>query len=131
MLYFDLGQGDDYVYHGKLQFKGLHQNDVLKTSRSQREKFNKDDPGEFFPEYYLLRINQFNDVAKTPLDEWIYYLKNEELPKNYRAKGLSLVAENLIINKMNVKELKTYQKYKDKIVLSESVYETAFTEGVI
>jgi predicted transposase/invertase (TIGR01784 family) len=32
---------------------------------------------------------------------------------------------------MNVKELKTYQKYKDKIVLSDSVYETAYTEGIL
>ena len=25
-----------------------------------------------FPEYYLIRINNFNDIAATPLDEWIY-----------------------------------------------------------
>jgi hypothetical protein len=131
LLYFELGQGEDYVYHGKLNFKGIHKGDILKTSKSQKDKFKKNDPGEFFPEFYSLRINQFNDVAKTPLDEWIYYLKNEKLPKNYRAKGLSLVEENLKISKMNVKELKTYQKYKDKIVLSDSVYETAYTEGIL
>jgi predicted transposase/invertase (TIGR01784 family) len=65
------------------------------------------------------------------LDEWLYYLKNEELPKKYHAKGLSLVAENLKISKMNVKELKTYQKFKDQIVLSDSVYETAYSEGIM
>jgi predicted transposase/invertase (TIGR01784 family) len=36
-----------------------------------------------------------------------------------------------LLSKMNVKELKTYQKYKDKKVLSDSVYETAYTEGIL
>jgi predicted transposase/invertase (TIGR01784 family) len=130
LLYFELGHGKDYVYHGFTQFRGLYQEDILQNSPSQKEKFEKEHPGEIFPEYYLLRINQFNDVAKTPLDEWIYYLKNEALPKNYQAKGLSLVEEILKISKMDITQLKTYQKYKDKIVLSDSVYETAIIEGM-
>ena len=29
------------------------------------------DAGALFPEYYLLKVNNFDSVAKTPLDEWI------------------------------------------------------------
>jgi predicted transposase/invertase (TIGR01784 family) len=129
LVYFDLGQGEDYVYHGITQFKGIHKQDILKTSFAQRRRFQKEEPGEFYPEYYILKINHFNDLAKTPLDEWIYYLKNEALPKKYRAKGLSLVAQILKVNQMNAKELQTYKKFKDQITLSESVYETAYFEG--
>ena len=32
IIYFDLGQGKDYVYHGKTQFKGIHFDDILKLS---------------------------------------------------------------------------------------------------
>jgi hypothetical protein len=34
LVYFDLGQGEDYVYHGITQFKGIHKQDILKTSCS-------------------------------------------------------------------------------------------------
>jgi hypothetical protein len=39
-----------------------------------------------FPEYYLIRINNFNDIAVTPLDEWIYFLKNEAIKDEFKAK---------------------------------------------
>ena len=41
IIYFDLGQGKDYVYHGKTQFKGIHFDDILKLSTRQREQFVK------------------------------------------------------------------------------------------
>jgi len=31
-----------------------------------------------YPEYYLLKINQFDGTARDLLDEWIYFLKNGE-----------------------------------------------------
>ncbi|MDR0756364.1 MAG: Rpn family recombination-promoting nuclease/putative transposase, partial [Tannerella sp.] len=39
IVYFDLGQGDDYVYHGKTHFKGLHTHDELRLSEAQRRVF--------------------------------------------------------------------------------------------
>ena len=75
IIYFDLGQGKDYVYHGKTQFKGIHFDDILKLSTRQREQFVKQEAGDIFPEYYVLRVNEFDELAKTPLDEWIYFLK--------------------------------------------------------
>jgi predicted transposase/invertase (TIGR01784 family) len=29
IVYFDLGQGQDYIYRGKTEFEGLHQHDML------------------------------------------------------------------------------------------------------
>ena len=80
IVYFDLGQGKDYIYHGKTIFRGLHDpNDVLKLSVRQRELFIGKDAGDIFPEYYVLRVNDFDKVAKTPLDERIKYLKTGEI----------------------------------------------------
>ena len=93
ILYFDLGMGNDYVYVGRTNFIGLHHNDTLMLSEKQYEMFDKREPSGIFPEYYLLKINKFDDLAKDTLDEWIYFLKNNKLPENYQAKGLQLVNE--------------------------------------
>ena len=47
IVYFDLGQGKDYVYHGKTIFRGLHNpNDILKLSVRQQELFIGKDAGD-------------------------------------------------------------------------------------
>lgn len=66
ILYFDLGHGEDYVYHGKTQFRGIHYHDELRLNNKQQELFGKQYPHELYPEYYLLKVNQFNDIAKDP-----------------------------------------------------------------
>ena len=60
IVYFELGQGKDYVYHGKTIFRGLHDtNDILQLSIRQREIFVGKDAGDIFPEYYFLNITCF------------------------------------------------------------------------
>ena len=76
IVYFDLGQGDDYIYHGKSVFKGVHTGDTLRLSVKQRDAFVKEEAGDLFPEYYILRVDEFNRHAVTPLDEWIRFLKS-------------------------------------------------------
>jgi nucleoside 2-deoxyribosyltransferase len=62
-------------------FTGIHQHDQLKLNEKQQELFKQTTVSALYPEYYLIKINQFNDVAKDPLDEWIYFLKHEEIKK--------------------------------------------------
>ncbi|MCI5116214.1 MAG: hypothetical protein D3912_15660, partial [Candidatus Electrothrix sp. AX1] len=88
ILYFDLGQGTDYVYHGITSFRGLHNSDLLLLSGEQQALFGKDKVHELLPEYYLIKVNSFDDIAKDSLDEWIYFLKNEEIREEFSAKGL-------------------------------------------
>ncbi|CAK0775757.1 hypothetical protein CCP4SC76_6090001 [Gammaproteobacteria bacterium] len=95
ILYFDLGQGQDYVYHGKTQFTGIHRHDQLNLSEKQKELFGREYPYQLYPEYYLLKINQFDDIARDRLDQWIYFLKHEEVPDGFDAKGLSKAKEVL------------------------------------
>jgi predicted transposase/invertase (TIGR01784 family) len=46
IVYFDLGSGDDYVYHGKTKFMGIHQDDELELSTRSKKKFNKKYPSQ-------------------------------------------------------------------------------------
>ncbi|MDR3001100.1 MAG: Rpn family recombination-promoting nuclease/putative transposase, partial [Fibromonadaceae bacterium] len=74
IVYFDLGIGKDYIYHGTTTFRGLHYNDELELSPAQRTEFARLEIRDIYPEYYLLKVDRFRDVVKSKLDEWMYYL---------------------------------------------------------
>lgn len=77
ILYFDLGKGSDYIYVGQNNFIGLHTQDQLIISTKEKDTIVRKSPAEIFPTYMLVRVNEFNKVAKSPLEEWVDYLKTE------------------------------------------------------
>ena len=68
IVYFDLGQGEDYIYHGVTEFQGIHLHDELKLNNDQKLLYQREHVRDLYPEYYIIKINQFNDVAKDTLD---------------------------------------------------------------
>ena len=115
IVYFDLGQGEDYIYHGKTDFIGIHNKDKLKLSAKQTELLGKKEPAEIFPEYYVIKVNQFDDVAKDTLDEWIYYLKNNEIKDDFTAKGIDKAKKLWRLDKLSEEERKIYQKHLENL----------------
>lgn len=115
IVYFDLGQGQDYVYHGKTDFVGLHTNDKLKLSPKQNELLGKKEPFEIFPEYYVIKVNQFNDVAKDTLDEWVYYLKNNEIKESFTAKGINKAKKLWRLDNLTELEQKKYLRHLEDL----------------
>ena len=120
IVYFDLGQGQDYIYKGKTDFRGLHQNDLLGLSDKQKTTFLKENVSNIFPEFYLLKVNQFNDIAKDTLDEWVYFLKNSEVKDEFRAKGLKEAGEVLDIMRLDKEDEYGYNRYMDSLSLKAS-----------
>jgi predicted transposase/invertase (TIGR01784 family) len=129
ILYFELGWGTDYVYHGTTEFKGLHNQDILQISEGQKTKLKKEAIYQIFPEYYLIKVNNFDDIAKDPLDEWIYYFKNNALPENFIAKGLDEVEAQLKIDSMTTQEKINYEAHMKNLAISKSMLDTARFEG--
>ena len=129
ILYFDLGSGTDYIYKGTTRFIGLHNHDILELNAKQKQLFKKDSVEALYPEYYLIKINRFNDIAKDTLDEWIYFLKNEEIKENFTAKGLKEAEEKLSIMKLPEDEQKAYEHYKDDLHYQASMFESSFGDG--
>jgi predicted transposase/invertase (TIGR01784 family) len=129
IVYFDLGQGQDYIYRGRTDFKGLHQNDILGLSEKQKQTFVKQDIADIFPEYYLLKVNQFNDVAKDTLDEWVYFLKNSEVKDDFKAKGLKEANEVLDIMRLEKEDQYGYNRYLDSLHLKASEVFSLQTEA--
>jgi predicted transposase/invertase (TIGR01784 family) len=127
IVYFDLGHGDDYVYRGTLVFQGINKGDLLKLKN--RGLSDSKEVGVLFPEYFILKVNNFNLQAASTLDEWIYYLKTSELPRAYSAKGLREIEEKLKFDAMLPEQKAKYQKYLDERLFTESMLETAWEEG--
>jgi hypothetical protein len=124
-----LGQGKDYVYYGRTEFRGIHEQDILMLSPRQREQFCCKEVGDLYPEYYVLRVEDFNDVATTPLDEWIAFLKTGEIPDDAKAPGLAEARERLNVDRMDEAERKAYRAHMEALRYQSSVIESSLIEG--
>ena len=139
IVYFSIGQGKDYVYKGKTEFRGLHDHDdVLKLSKRQQEVFfgtvaaddKAKEAGDLFPEYYLLKVNNFDQVARTPLDEWITFLKTGEISSNASAPGLAEARECLNIDRMTEEERRAYERHMDNLWYQKNAIGTSYDDGM-
>lgn len=111
IVYFDLGQGTDYIYVGETIFKGMHDHDELRLSTKQQEIYNLEKPSDIFATYYLLRLNNFDDKPEDTLDEWIYFLKRSEIQDSFKAKGLKKAKEAMRVDSLNPSEKEDYDNY--------------------
>ena len=129
IVYFALGKGTDYVYHGKTEFRGIHNGDILELNPFQKEKFEVDTVSQLFPEYYILKVNDFDKVAKSPIEEWIYYFKTGTLPENASAPGLDKVRELLRIDRMSEAERNAYYQHLDDMARLHDTVTSGYEEG--
>ena len=129
ILYFDLGKGNDYLYHGQNRFIGVHTNDELLITAKEEGAIIQKLPQEVFPEYYLIRVNEFNQVAKTPLEEWVKYLKTGIIDPDTTAPGLPEAREKLRYYDMSPEERHEYDEHVNAIMIQNDVLNTAKLEG--
>mgnify|MGYP003290604414 FL=1 len=131
IVYFDLGQGKDYLYHGKTEFLGVNTGEVLNLSPFQRQKFNVDVVSELYPEYYILKVNDFKGEPRTPLEEWIYYLGTGDITNESTAPGLNEARKKLELALMSKDELSAYYRHLDNtVILKDNIY-TSRGEGLL
>ncbi len=129
ILYFELGQGTDYIYHGTTTFMGIHDHDKLELDTRQQKLYGKIQINNIFPEYYLIRINNFNRLATTSLDEWIYFFKNEEIKDEFKAKGIQKAKESFSLLSLPEEEQLAYARYQDNLRYEASLVESNYGLG--
>ena len=129
IVYFNLGNGTDVVYHGKTEFRGIHNGELLSLSPFQRQKFNVDAVSDLYPEYYILKVNDFDRWSKVPLEQWIYFLNTGDIPADATAPGLEEAREKLRIERMSKAELAAYYHHLDNVVVLRDNILTARGEG--
>jgi predicted transposase/invertase (TIGR01784 family) len=135
IVYFKLGQGMDYVYHGVNEFRGIHHNDLLQLTEEEKMFFiaqnrvNIKEVKDLFPEYYILCVKDFDDIAKDSLDEWIYYLKNNDIPDNFTAPGLEEAKKRLQYDRLSEQEKIDYDYHLEQQMYEQSSIDTATFKG--
>ena len=129
IVYFNLGGGTDIVYHGKTEFRGIHNGEVLSLSPFQKQKFKVSAVSDLYPEYYILKVNDFNKWSKVPLEQWIYFLNTAEIPHDATAPGLDEARKKLQLEKMTHAEREAYYRHLDNVVILQDNISTARGEG--
>ncbi len=129
IVYFELGQGKDYVYKGVTEFTGIHQNDILQLSERQKITLGKEKISDIYPEIYLLKVNNFDDETKDTLDEWIYFFKNSKIKDEFSAKGIKKAQKNWNVMCLNDEDRKQYERYISQLQHDRSLIGGSFDDG--
>ncbi len=135
ILYFNLGSGDDYVYHGSTQFTGVHTGNPLVIRRrfmTRQGRYvlrERDLEREVFPEYYLIQTERFRDEVRVDLDEWIYMLKNEHVPEHFKSRNIDRAREKLAVLMMSDEERRRYERYLMDAPIERDILKTAEARG--
>ena len=135
VLYFNFGNGNDYAYHGQTVFRGMNDKESCLTFSDREQKFVDNSmhhavaSENVLPEYFLLRVNQFNEVAKTPIEEWMAYLKSGFIRDDTSTPGLQEARVKLNYMRMSKEEKNAYEDYIVSVHAAKDVYQTARNEG--
>lgn len=130
IVYFDFGKGNDWLYHGQSQFIGVHTHDQLEVSTRDKDIIRMASVKDVFPEYYIIRVNEFNQVATTPLEEWLDYLKHGNIKDDTTTPGLAEAREKLRYLQMTDAERHAYDRHIDNIMVQNDILETKVLEGI-
>ena len=130
ILYFYIGKGADYLYVGQNKFIGVHTNDQLVITAKEKGVLVQKSPAEIFPEYILVRVNEFDKVAVTPLEEWVAYLKSGVIKENTTAPGLQEARKKLQYYSMTDAERYAYDEHLNAVMIQNDVLGNAREEGL-
>lgn len=117
------------MYHGKTEFRGMHNGELLSLSPFQQQKFKVDAVSDLYPEYFILKVNDFNKWSKVPLEQWIYFLNTAEIPHDATAPGLDEARQKLQLNHMTRAEREANYRHLDYVVILRDNIYTARGEG--
>ena len=131
IVYFDLGQGEDCVYEGKTEFRGITKHDLLQLSPFQKQTFKAEAVSDLYPRYVILKVNDFNRWSRDSLDQWLYFLATTDIPEDADAPGLREAREKLDRMRMGRDEGVLYDRYlMDRAILRNQMT-TARGEGYL
>ncbi len=135
ILFFNLGRGEDYLYHGTTNFVGMNDGKPLIIKRKEEQVINGQQVVKFkdrniFPEYYLIRVEKYQNIVKRKIDEWIYLIKNDEVKEGSTAKNIDKAQQKLAFLNMDEAERKRYERYLVNLHREKDILDTAKEEGL-
>jgi flagellar biosynthesis/type III secretory pathway protein FliH len=76
--------------------------------------FGKELAGDIYPEYYILKVKNFSGEAKNTLDEWMYFLHNDVIKDEFKAKGIIKAREVLTVENLTLAERREYNRLQSE-----------------
>ena len=108
IVYFNLGKGSDYLYHGQSELRGVNTG----------------------AEYYILRVKKFDDEEPdTALGEWMRYFKWGYIDPETTVPGLREAKERLNVLNLSEQDRKRYEYDVYDSIYEEDIVDTARFEG--
>lgn len=103
------------IYHGWTEFYGLHSQKPLQLALNPppgpRRKRQTVSARTFYPEYYLIEVERFQNIIQNGIDEWVYFFKNSEIKDEFRSKNIQQARAKLDVLKMDTEERRLYEKF--------------------
>ena len=130
IVYFNLGEGSDYLYHGQSELRGVNTGDTLRMSGKASKGLRMVNPKNVFPEYYILRVKKFDDEnPDTALGEWMRYFKWGYIDPETKVPGLKEAKERLNVLNLSEQDRKRYEYDVYDSIYEEDIVDTARFEG--
>ena len=135
ILYFNLGSGDDYIYYGTTEFKGINTGNPLIVKKKIESTENFKSLYSFvekkiFPEYYLIKVDKYHNIVKRKIDEWIYAIKNQEVKAGFTSRNIDKAAIKLSELNMDTVTRKRYEKFLINLAADRDVMRTNKEKGM-
>jgi hypothetical protein len=108
--------GMDFIYRKEVHFEGVH---------NKEDKFSL----PIFPSQYLIFPNNFDQEAKTNLEQWMNFLKKTDIPPTATAPGLKEAREKLLIDRMTPEEYQAYLAHLNSVYFRDNVARSNYLEG--
>ena len=116
IFYFDIGRGEDYLYHGQNHFIGVHTKDQLVVNTKERS---------------VIVSNKFDKIAVTSLEEWMDYLKRGTIRPDTMTPGLGEAREKLRYYSMPPEDRYAYDEHLNAVMIQNDVLDSAKLEGYL
>ncbi|MCC8120195.1 MAG: Rpn family recombination-promoting nuclease/putative transposase [Bacteroidales bacterium] len=130
IAYFNLGEGHDYLYHGRTSLIGVHTKEELGVSKDELQAYDSEIASDIFPEYWVLRVNEFDKYSRTPLGEWMQYLKTGYIADDTDVPGLVRAKEILKFDSMSKAEQNDYMAYLNQLTCERDSLNKAHNDGL-
>lgn len=129
IVYFNLGQGQDYLYYGSTSFVGVHEQDTLGLSEEHQAQFGLKEVKKIFPEYHVIRVGKFSDEVQNAIDEWIYMLKHSAVKPEFQAKYIQDASTKLRQLNLSPEERRAYDDFLQDLMYQASMERTRWMTG--
>ena len=128
LLYFTVGKGA--IYHGKTIIHEIHTHEKLSVTLTDKETKKTFESTDIFPEFFFISVPGFNEKLEEEMDDWLYVLKHDDVPKTFHSSYMNQVAEKLSILKMSKSERREYSSYLKKIYNDRDELNAAEGRGI-